>query len=66
MKCCLQDNSMRYQSRSREGAWIEIERVEIYDVTLDGRSREGAWIEIMIRSAIVCTSTQSLPRGSVD
>ena len=32
--------------RSREGAWIEIDFVNIHPNTSARRSREGAWIEI--------------------
>ena len=34
-------------SRSREGAWIEIQNVWLQKFDYKGRSREGAWIEIM-------------------
>ena len=33
-------------SRSREGAWIEIEGGNEFDNLVAGRSREGAWIEM--------------------
>ena len=33
-------------SRSREGAWIEIAKRYIQTLPAGGRSREGAWIEI--------------------
>ena len=34
------------QSRSREGAWIEILRQDMHLLQISSRSREGAWIEI--------------------
>ena len=33
-------------SRSREGAWIEIEKIKEAETMKFSRSREGAWIEI--------------------
>ena len=36
------------ESRSREGAWIEIEGGCIPGWDMECRSREGAWIEIFI------------------
>ena len=51
--------------RSREGAWIEITRVNMSITVKTRRSREGAWIEIM-RFTEIPTMTKSLPRGSVD
>ena len=36
----------RKTSRSREGAWIEIQKFVTLPTLSDGRSREGAWIEI--------------------
>ena len=33
-------------SRSREGAWIEIQNISKQRNQTNGRSREGAWIEI--------------------
>ena len=35
-------------SRSREGAWIEIDLSLLNSALDSGRSREGAWIEIML------------------
>ena len=32
--------------RSREGAWIEMSRLQSIIAAFAGRSREGAWIEI--------------------
>ena len=34
-------------SRSREGAWIEIQIKNIININISRRSREGAWIEII-------------------
>ena len=39
------DNQKR-RRRSREGAWIEIERQQETNQSTKCRSREGAWIEI--------------------
>ena len=51
--------------RSREGAWIEIEKLARGERVSLGRSREGAWIEIN-ESKTNDNQTLSLPRGSVD
>ena len=56
---------MPLMSRSREGAWIEIELEANYRQVAQGRSREGAWIEISAVS-ISRLPDSSLPRGSVD
>ena len=54
------------QSRSREGAWIEI-NIEAHKGDKNvGRSREGAWIEIASQDRKLLPILQSLPRGSVD
>ena len=53
-------------SRSREGAWIEIQISNEYFKFHDSRSREGAWIEIIVIAHLVYTCEVSLPRGSVD
>ena len=36
------------ESRSREGAWIEITNLSTMFCSAYGRSREGAWIEIVV------------------
>ncbi len=41
---------MTVQSRSREGAWIEIVIAFAASASAAGRSREGAWIEIPLRN----------------
>ena len=48
------------KSRSREGAWIEIDIAAANNPGGDSRSREGAWIEIasMLARAI-CTARRS-------
>ena len=46
MKFKDRDNPKPLGGRSREGAWIEIERGELMFPSDVGRSREGAWIEI--------------------
>ena len=56
----LGNKAIETRSRSREGAWIEIEQGAKCRATADSRSREGAWIEIMlIVKALVCR--MSLP-----
>ena len=45
-------------SRSRKGAWIEIEQSCTARIHLCGRSRKGAWIEI-------ASCTIAIPRLSV-
>ena len=39
-------NGFENLRRSREGAWIEIEKAAAGSENAAGRSREGAWIEI--------------------
>ena len=51
--------------RSREGAWIEIIQLAIWQKRGDSRSREGAWIEIL-KGLDEQQRNESLPRGSVD
>ena len=53
------------QSRSREGAWIEILKIYNLSKATAGRSREGAWIEIT-KPINPLSGVRSLPRGSVD
>ena len=38
------------QSRSRKGAWIEMQAVKSNSSPTIGRSRKGAWIEIVLES----------------
>ena len=52
-------------SRSREGAWIEMQMAQSMGIGGMRRSREGAWIEIEIHPPLDCV-LRSLPRGSVD
>ena len=51
--------------RSREGAWIEIDRLSGVTEDVLSRSREGAWIEIT-KFDMYWPTFASLPRGSVD
>ena len=53
------------QSRSREGAWIEMRRQPTHWPHGTCRSREGAWIEID-NADVTPEPRPSLPRGSVD
>ena len=50
------------QSRSREGAWIEIYLVLVLPSSVLCRSREGAWIEIylvlVLPSSVLCRSRE--------
>ena len=48
-------------SRSREGAWIEINPRSKARLMLLGRSREGAWIEISYSACMALNSAGSLP-----
>ena len=41
-----------YFGRSREGAWIEIQRPASMVTAPPGRSREGAWIEINVKAPV--------------
>ena len=45
-------------SRSREGAWIEISAVFTAPTLIGSRSREGAWIEIIRLTA--CTGVTAV------
>ena len=55
-----------FKSRSRKGAWIEIEKRLSDRGRVKGRSRKGAWIEIGTRKTAALKLLASLPQGSVD
>ena len=47
--------------RSREGAWIEIDRSSVFTPGRVCRSREGAWIEMEIMACGGISKARSLP-----